>query len=230
MSVIAKWRGERAIWNGLRHRTSFIDGSRLRVGWCLRWVREMFGIPPKFRYAFQNWGAMPAKYRHVTSNPPPRGSVAYYRSPNTNGMPGHIAIGLGGGKILTTDLPTGGRVGVVHYMDPVRRWGHQYVGYGWWINGKVIAARTVDASTLAYTANGHPAHSPSMTYTVARSLHAQRLLALLWVTRRWDFHKTRAYAAWQRRMGHTGAAANGIPGWRTLRQLARRAPNFIVRL
>ena len=240
MAVLAKWRGERAVYNGYQHRSTFIDGSRLLVGRCLQWVRGMFGVAAMFRYAYDVWLQCPAEYRHATSVAPPRGSVALYRSPNTSGRPGHIAIGLGGGKILSTDLPTGGKVGVVHYMDPVRRWGHSYVGYCWWINGKVITAPFIDVSDIAEVARRSKAlvaknggygnvRDGAVVKQVEHRLWKRRLLAFARVNTTWNKIDTAAYARWQRILGYSGSEADGVPGLASIRALCRREPYGIGR-
>jgi hypothetical protein len=227
---LATYRGERALYRALRQK-----GKSYPVGYCLRWVREQFGVSAYYRYAYQVWQNCPSKLRHVTSDAPPRGTIALYRAPGTSGYPGHIAISIGGGYIVSTDLPYSGRIGVVHYRAPERKWGLSYVGYTRWVNQRSVWAPFIDASNVAAVARKSRSRSglqsvwgPPGVARVEYRLYRRGLLAKRRVNRWWNKYSTAAYAAWQRKCGYSSSDADGVPGLKTLRRLARLSPYATV--
>lgn len=57
---------------------------------------------------------------------------------------------------------------------------------------------------------------------VEKALRAEGLLSAAWVDGSFGTKTREAYAAWQRRCGYSGSAADGIPGATTLRKLGAR--------
>ncbi|SDJ74332.1 N-acetylmuramoyl-L-alanine amidase [Streptomyces indicus] len=58
--------------------------------------------------------------------------------------------------------------------------------------------------------------------TVEKALHAEGLLAEKWIDGSYGTKTLAAYAAWQRRLGYSGADADGIPGRKSLTALGTR--------
>lgn len=77
-------------------------------GFCLRFVDLAFGRASGPASAFMVWTHSPAQLHH-TSGVPPRGAVVVWSSVIGGGH-GHIAISLGGGKMVST---TSGPVSVL---------------------------------------------------------------------------------------------------------------------
>lgn len=114
-------------------------GRSYPPGWCLRFqVIEIFGVPGVGDYdgdraadAEDYWKAAVARGRVVkTSNPDkiPAGALIMWVDPNRPDY-GHAAYSLGSGWMVSTDLPTSGKVGRVRVSDVARKWGHKLVGY-----------------------------------------------------------------------------------------------------
>ena len=101
----------------------------VRVGMCLYYVQEWFGAPHRFPDAISQW-----HHTGQHGGTPAYGTPVFY----AGGRHGHIAISIGDGKIISTDAPSNGRVGVVDLHWPTRRWGHQYVGWGDTLGGAHI--------------------------------------------------------------------------------------------
>jgi hypothetical protein len=102
---------------------------------CLRFVREMFGIPAGAPDAATAWHR--ATVRHEGDRNPPDGVAAFYLGGSAGH--GHVAITEDGG-IRGTDAPTRGRVGFVPLDWPERHWNMRYVGWTEDINDVPIPA------------------------------------------------------------------------------------------
>ncbi|MET9253741.1 peptidoglycan-binding protein [Streptomyces sp. NPDC003717] len=88
------------------------------------------------------------------------------------------------------------------------------------------AAKSVDLSKLVAAAKGDPAKAGTpVSYAGARivedALAAEGLLAKKYADGHFGTQTRAAYAAWQRRCGYSGSAADGIPGRASLDMLAR---------
>lgn len=105
-------------------------GSTYPVGYCLRFVRECFGIGARYPDAATAWAA--AKDKH-TDRHPPAGVPVWW----TGGRAGHghVAISDGYGYVIGTDAPTTGRVGKVPLWWIERHWGLTYRGWTTELNG-----------------------------------------------------------------------------------------------
>lgn len=101
-------------------------------GMCLEAVWKAFGSIPstgphagQYPYALKGWEY--ATQRHPGDRNVPYGAPVYFTA-GSNGY-GHICISLGGNKVVSTDIPSGGRVGITTIEDIERRWGRTYLGY-----------------------------------------------------------------------------------------------------
>jgi hypothetical protein len=201
-------------------------------GMCLYHVRRYFGIPRKYDSAHDAW--LHARNRH--SGTPPRGAVVFWRSRSVSGQYGHIALSLGGGIVRSTDWPYAGHVSNAKISDISIKWGLDYDGWTWNLNDHGIWAPTVDLSNVAAVARKSKSKSglqsvrgPVGVRRVEYSLYRRGLFPRFRVNRWWNKYTTRAYAAWQRRLGYSGSDADGVPGITSLRRLARLRPYRIVR-
>ncbi|WP_432118488.1 N-acetylmuramoyl-L-alanine amidase [Streptomyces sp. bgisy032] len=85
----------------------------------------------------------------------------------------------------------------------------------------------VDLSKLEEAARRNPsAKGTPVTYAGVRTVEAALVKAGLLDRKLADGHygtaTVKAYAAWQRKCGYSGAAADGVPGWTSLRKLAAK--------
>ncbi len=85
---------------------------------------------------------------------------------------------------------------------------------------------TIDALRVRVAARKDPSRKrglcPEDVVVVERALHAEGLLAKRQVGGRFGKPTRRAYSRWQKRLGYSGADANGIPGDSSLRALGRK--------
>lgn len=90
---------------------------------CLGFVRTRFGLPIRQRSAIGAWRAS----RHKHYGLPPAG-VPVFWSGGHRGH-GHVALSLGHGMIVSTDLPYTGHVTRTTLSAPRRHWGLHYLGW-----------------------------------------------------------------------------------------------------
>lgn len=107
------------------------DWTRL----CLQFVRMAFDLPAVYGNAGDAWDH--AKRRHPTTDPNtiPRGVPVFWE---TSGAADHVALSLGGGLCLSTDVRRPGHVDIVR-IDAIRQaWGCQLKGWTEDLNGVTI--------------------------------------------------------------------------------------------
>lgn len=107
--------------------------DRWASGMCLQFVRSCFGVPAVHPDASTAWAA--TQHRH-TSTPP--AGVPVWWTGGRRGF-GHVAISAGGGRIVSTDVPSSGRVGTTTIRALTSAWGHTYRGWSEDINGYRVA-------------------------------------------------------------------------------------------
>lgn len=103
-------------------------------GWCLKAVRTCYNVDA-FDFTPNN-GSAPwaieafdhAAFKHLEDNPGavPRGVPVFWRK---DGRPGHIAISLGNGECLSTDITREGFFDKARIADISRAWGMELVGW-----------------------------------------------------------------------------------------------------
>lgn len=200
-------------------------------GMCLRFVRTCLGVPARHRDAKTAWTATAPGDRHDGAKPPPGVPVFW-----AVGAHGHVALSAGGGLVWSTDILRPGQVDLVRVDTITRAWAARYLGWTETLNGqrvydpvkaavpakaRVSLHRVIAAFRIDPHARQGTALHPEDVRPVERALVAEGLLDDRWAGDGAAGTKTvAAYARWQHRCGFTGAAANGIPGPRTLRALA----------
>lgn len=97
-------------------------------GWCLRFVREAFGIPATSGYGSAKAAWDKTKSRRLDLNPPPGVPVWWDILSGKNAVYDHVAISLGGGVVRSTSV-SGGNPGNVRLSDLTARWGMRYLGW-----------------------------------------------------------------------------------------------------
>lgn len=104
------------------------DWTRL----CLSFVRQAYGLPVGYHNAATAWAN--AKERHATRDPHaiPRGAPVWFDTPSPAG---HVALSLGDGRCLTTDLIRPGRVNRADIAAITQRWNATLLGWTEDLNG-----------------------------------------------------------------------------------------------
>lgn len=126
--------------NAITHRQVALSwvGDEYPPGWCLRFcLRELYGVP-----GIGDWdgdGAADAEdyakaaaragllHKITDYDDIPAGALVLWTGGRNDH--GHAAYSLGAGEIISTDLPTRGRVGRVEAGQPERSWGLKPAGW-----------------------------------------------------------------------------------------------------
>lgn len=124
-----------------RARLAVAAKATCRVGYCdrIQWhlienlpldspIGSDDARPSGYTTAAEHWASIPAAYRRGAHEAQPGDLVFYGRGA------GHVAMYDGGGQLLTSDAPTGGRMGRVPSTYPVEHWGLTWLGVAqqWW--------------------------------------------------------------------------------------------------
>lgn len=126
--------------------TSFLNLSSGYGGQCLKWVRLAFGIRAKYGTAWQAWNG--AEFRFGDEAP---ANVPVFFKPSSNGF-GHVAYGLGGGRVRTTNSATN-KIYNTTIASLASSWRQPYVGWTADLNGVLVDGTQVTA-TLSRGAKG----------------------------------------------------------------------------
>lgn len=144
-----------ATLNGPAGADTLLSWGTYRAGYCLEAVSKALGAyhipsdrPGYYTYALRAWETTPAAQRRYDRTPP-KGAVVYL-SAGANGY-GHVCLSMGGGRIVSTDVPSNGRIGVTTIGDLERAWGRQFLGWAAYIMGHTV---TVDGSASAPAPSG----------------------------------------------------------------------------
>lgn len=100
-------------------------GSRVEVGLCSHTVGAWYGWGGSGAHAWNLWLSIAPERKHAGDRNPPAGALVFY----AGGKYGHVALALGDGRIVTTDLPTSGRIGVTELNAPEHAWRYTYAGW-----------------------------------------------------------------------------------------------------
>lgn len=179
-------------------------------------ARQCVGATPFGVTAREAFNSAPATTRH-TSSPPPAGAIAYYGRPDQGS--GHAAFVVEGGRVWSTDILRPGRVDRVDWDVFVPEWGLAYRG---WIDTCPAGPLPVQpGGDLASYRQDRRVYRSKMRFGQADSDSVWNLQLALISTGLpfWD-GPTGSYGRWtrrscrefQRRLGFSGADADGIAG------------------
>lgn len=115
-------------------------GKPYGVGWCQKFTNEIFGTGPVGDFdkdndadAVDGWKAAKANGKVVTADKInkltdiPAGVMLYWTGGSHSY--GHAAVAVGNGQMVSTDLPTSGKVGKVPITAAHDNWGLTFAGY-----------------------------------------------------------------------------------------------------
>ena len=125
-------------------------------GLCLQAVdralqKPLSDRPGFYTYALRALETVPAANRHYDRTPP-KGAIVFF-SAGRNGY-GHICISVGGGNVVSTDIPSSGRVGVTSISAIEKAWGRKFLCWTNWVMGYNVTTATPAAPAPAGGASG----------------------------------------------------------------------------
>jgi hypothetical protein len=194
-------------------------GDPNEVGMCLREIRRLFGVGPHYSSAASAWRN--AKHRHSGNR---RGYPCFWTG-GSQGY-GHIALDLGGGYCLSTDMPHGGHWGIVKKSLISSTWNMTYAGYTTDLNTVSLWVPSVDLSKLRYAASGHPSYYPYGVHAVEHVLDLFGYEASKYVNGYWD--RTRTGDAWKRFCQDIGTTVSRTPTEFTAKRLGARGYGHLI--
>lgn len=196
---------------------------------CKAFVRTGFNvIPSTSQTAIECWRE--AQHKHPTQDAesiPAFVPVFLDTSAAAEHVVGTVGRDSAGHRLcVSTDAGPNHTIGLVRLATLAAEWG-PIIGWTEDLDGQriwtppvvlptVALAHMVDAANLH-----HGAYRPEARL-VERALAAEGLLDRKWVDGWYGPRSVAAYAGWQRKLGYTGAAANGIPGHDSLTRLGHR--------
>lgn len=136
-------------------------GQKGYKGKCEQFVREAFGFPGRYESANAAWQAAGDKHPGDT-NPPAGVPVFWDLIGGDNANYDHVALSIGGGKVVSTSVGPGGAVGVIAIKDYTDA-GAKYRGWARIYHGQNVLAHAsqqtgkqngdvVDLALAAYNA------------------------------------------------------------------------------
>ncbi len=100
---------------------------RWAVGMCDNFVANMYGYSSSgYATALANWNSTPSGLKHPGDSNAPAGALMYW-----DGGDGHVAISLGNGNIVSTDISGNGTVSTVPASEVSSKWGKRYLGWAY---------------------------------------------------------------------------------------------------
>lgn len=102
--------------------------SRNDPGMCDKWVASYYGYGSSgYATAIAHWNSIPPDKKHPGDNNPPAGALVFWSGGSTGA--GHVALSLGGGKIVSTDYPRSGITSTTTIDAISSGWGEHYQGW-----------------------------------------------------------------------------------------------------
>ena len=228
----------------LRNATQAVDWAKRQISnpsqnWnslCLKFTRSCYGVAAKYPDAKTAWANV--KWRHSTTDAYsiPSGVPVYWA---TSSKYDHIAISIGDGKCISTDIKRRGKPDIVAIDLVTKKWG-PLLGWSEDVNGVRVytpmgfpggippvlpAGKYISLSGLRNAAQTDPGKPNQNTTNYAAvkpvedALVAKGLLDKDLADGHYGKATRAAYKRFQELCGYSGAAADGIPGRVSLRAL-----------
>lgn len=102
--------------------------TRNAVGMCDKWVAQYYGYSSSgYTTAAVHWNSIPPGDKHPGDTNPPAGALVFWTGGSSGA--GHVALSLGGGKIISTDYPRSGITSQTDINAITNGWGEHYAGW-----------------------------------------------------------------------------------------------------
>ena len=109
-----------------------------KVGFCLAFARNMFGVSVKYPNAWKAWEG--TTYKHANYDFPPVAVLIWFRHPANGTTPGHVAVRMPDGKIYSSPYRVGTTHAVLGSIEEVeKKYSSKYVGWSEDINNIRVA-------------------------------------------------------------------------------------------
>ena len=206
---------------------------------CLQFTRMAFDIPAKYPDAKSAWANAKKKHKTSSAKNIPAGVPVFWE---TRSKWDHVALSIGGGKCISTDIKRRGKVDVVNIDTVTKSWG-PLLGWSEDLNGvtvytpkasggagsseppAVTKGKTISLSELRNAALTDPKRSDQKTTNwaavkpVEDALVAKGYLPKALADGHFGTQTKIAYRLWQRALGYTGKDSDGLPGMTSLKRL-----------
>ena len=224
-------------------RAKKLDGKKNQVGYCLLEVVEIFGLTGPYSWggngkfwAYNFWLSAVKNGKVVKTNDPkdiPAGAMVFHAprpgATTVGGKAGHVAVGAGGGKEYSTDRPKDGVRGKVTIKSVEKSWKKELVGYilvtgdGVTLTDRPLSVSTDKMDPAAYFIGAHGPHVTWLGERLVLHLTSLGIVPPYTAGPNPDFTVTdrKAVQLFQEAQGWIGDAADGYPGPKTLKRLAR---------
>jgi len=147
----------KGILSGVDAANRMASWTRYATGKCLQAVYEALGSHPSDRQGFYTYAlraleTVPVGNRRYDRTPP-KGAIVFFTA-GGNGY-GHICISVGGGNVVSTDIPSSGRVGITSIAAIEKAWGRRFLCWTNWVMGYDISTAEPAVTPPAPAPNGH---------------------------------------------------------------------------
>lgn len=211
-------------------------GTAIGRNRCLQWVRMCFGIAALYGSARIAWSHVPVHLRHGGHEPPP-GVPVFFQV----GKYGHVALSVGGGWCISTDILRDGKADRVRIDLITARWNAKYLGWTETLNDVRVYDRVlqtvpkvvpVHADRVLAAAQHDPALPngvkglhPTDVIVIEKALVELGLMDDRWVDGTWGTKTSAAWARLQKRLGDKDPS--GLPYRQGLEYLAQKT-SFVL--
>lgn len=186
------------------------------LGQCLATTRQYWNVPSKWGTAALSYEHAAHKHGAASGTDVPRGAPVWWTG-GSDGA-GHVAISIGGGLCLSTDWKEPGRIDVARIDDITSHWGLDFKGWTREINDVVVWKPRAPVATVSL-ANLKPGKRNADVLKLKKRLHAKDYHGFILLSSKFGNGTKHAYAQYQRNLGFTGNAADGVPGELSLKKL-----------
>lgn len=105
-----------------------LSTTRNDPGMCDKWVASYYGYSSSgYATAIAHWNSIPVTNKHPGDINAPAGALVFWSGGSTGA--GHVALSLGGGKIVSTDYPRSGITSTTTIDAISNGWGEHYQGW-----------------------------------------------------------------------------------------------------
>jgi len=105
-----------------------VKTTRNAVGMCDKWVAQYYGFASSgYATAITHWNSISPSQKHPGDTNAPAGALVFWSGGSTGA--GHVALSLGGGKIISTDYPRSGITSTTTIDAISNGWGEHYMGW-----------------------------------------------------------------------------------------------------